>query len=116
MTRTLSAFLAGLIFGFGLILSQMVDPAKVLAFLDLAGNWDPSLAFVMGGALIVTAIGYRFVLGRAHPAFDDRFHLPSKTELDQELLIGAALFGVGAQALSEREHTRVECSRDEGGC
>ena len=64
MTRLVPAFVAGSLFGLGLLVSQMTNPAKVLAFLDVFGDWDPSLAFVMGGALLVTAVGYRFVLRR----------------------------------------------------
>ena len=93
--RTLVSFVAGLIFSVGLILSGMANPAKVQNFLDVFGSWDPSLAFVMGGAVIVTAIGYRLSFSRPAPMFDDRFHLPWRTAIDSRLLIGSALFGVG---------------------
>jgi uncharacterized membrane protein YedE/YeeE len=73
----------------------MANPAKVLNFFDFAGSWDPSLAFVMGSALIVTAIGYRFVLARPAPLLDPQFHLPSARRIDLPLLAGSALFGVG---------------------
>jgi uncharacterized protein len=87
--------LAGLLFGFGLLLSGMANPAKVLNFLDIAGPWDPSLAFVMGGAVIVTAIGYRLVLRRAKPILDASFHVPTSRQIDRKLVLGATIFGVG---------------------
>jgi len=95
MGRNLSALLAGLVFGLGLTVSQMVNPAKVLAFLDLFGNWDPSLAFVMGAALAVTAIGYRLAWRRPAPVFADRFQLPGNRRIDARLALGAVLFGIG---------------------
>ena len=95
MKLPLSTFVAGLLFGGGLTISQMVNPAKVIGFLDITGNWDPSLAFVMGGALLVTFIGYRFVLKRQAPLFEDRFRLPTRNDIDVSLIIGAALFGIG---------------------
>tara|TARA_R100000365_G_C2730842_1_gene61149 strand:- start:539 stop:979 length:441 start_codon:yes stop_codon:yes gene_type:complete len=95
MQRILLAGLIGLIFGSGIALSGMANPAKVLNFFDLAGTWDPSLAFVMGGALLVTAIGYRFVLKREKPVLEGRFHLPTSRKLDLPLLGGSAVFGIG---------------------
>ena len=95
MIRTVSAFLIGLVFGAGLLLSGMADPSKVLNFFDFAGSWDPSLAFVMGGALLVAAIGYRLVLARPAPVLASSFSLPALTTLDARLLGGAALFGIG---------------------
>ncbi|SOC00826.1 DUF6691 family protein [Stappia indica] len=95
MIRTVSAFLIGLVFGAGLLLSGMADPSKVLNFFDFAGSWDPSLAFVMGGALLVAAIGYRLVLARPAPVLASSFSLPALTTLDARLLAGAALFGIG---------------------
>lgn len=95
MKSTLAALLAGLVFGLGLTISQMINPAKVLSFLDITGNWDPSLLFVMGGALITTLIGYRFVLRAPKPMFADRFRLPTRKDIDGRLVGGAALFGVG---------------------
>lgn len=86
---------AGLIFGIGLILSGMADPAKVLNFLDVAGTWDPSLAFVMAGAIAVAAPGYWLVGKRERPLFDLRFHLPSLSSIDWKLITGSILFGVG---------------------
>jgi uncharacterized protein len=92
-------FVVGLIFGFGLLLSGMSDPAKVLNFLDLggvkSGTWDPSLAFVMAGAVAVTFVGFRVVLKRAQPLFADRFHMPTRRELDLRIVAGPAIFGVG---------------------
>jgi uncharacterized membrane protein YedE/YeeE len=97
--RLLVCALAGLVFGFGLILSGMADPAKVLAFLDVAGiadgSWDPSLAFVMAGAIAVAAPGFRLALRRRAPLFDGRFHLPTERRVDRRLLGGAAMFGLG---------------------
>jgi uncharacterized membrane protein YedE/YeeE len=87
--------LLGLLFGVGLVVSGMSDPAKVLNFLDLAGNWDPSLAFVMGAAVLVAFVGYRVVLRRDRPLMADGFHLPTKTTVDGRLLAGAAIFGIG---------------------
>lgn len=95
LARDAAALLAGTLFGAGLTVSQMINPRKVLAFLDLAGDWDPSLAFTMGGALLVTAIGYRLVLRRPGPAFDEAFHVPPKRAVDGRLVTGAALFGIG---------------------
>lgn len=95
MPRVLSAYGIGLLFGLGLVISQMVDPAKVLAFLDVAGAWDPSLAFVMFGAVAVTAIGYRLVFARQAPVLADRFQVPNRSDIDKELIVGSALFGVG---------------------
>lgn len=88
-------FLSGLVFAFGLALSQMVNPAKVLNFLDLAGHWDPTLAFVMGGALLVTVPAFRFILKRPHPLLAQAFHLPTRCDIDVRLLTGAGIFGVG---------------------
>jgi uncharacterized protein len=87
--------LVGLLFGFGLLLSGMANPEKVLNFLDIAGHWDPSLAFVMGGAVIVAAIGYRLTFRRAKPLLDDSFHLPASQQVDRKLILGAAIFGGG---------------------
>jgi len=95
MKRNAAAFLAGLTFGLGLTVSQMIDPAKVLAFLDLFGDWDPTLAVVMIGALAVTAFGYRLVLRRPAPVFEAEFLVPNRTDIDVRLVTGAALFGVG---------------------
>lgn len=95
MTRISSALVIGLIFGSGIALSGMANPAKVLNFFDFAGTWDPSLAFVMGGALIVTAVGYAFVLRREAPVLDRLFHLPTRRDIDIPLVAGSAVFGIG---------------------
>lgn len=88
-------FVIGLIFSAGLILAGMTDPAKVQNFLDLAGQWDPSLMFVMMGAIAVTFVGYKLVLKRKAPIFGGKFHLPTRKDADNRLLIGSALFGIG---------------------
>ncbi|SDL40042.1 DUF6691 family protein [Paracoccus chinensis] len=88
-------FLSGLVFGLGLVLSGMADPAKVLNFLDLTGRWDPSLAFVMGGATLTAFIGYRLVWRRSAPVLEARFDLPTNSRIDRPLVLGAALFGIG---------------------
>lgn len=93
--RRLFTLAAGLIFGLGLTISQMVNPAKVIAFFDVAGAWDPSLALVMAGALAVTFVGYRIAWRWKAPLFDASFHLPTTTAIDARLISGAALFGVG---------------------
>lgn len=93
--KALMGYLAGLAFGLGLAVSGMTDPARVLGFLDIAGAWDPTLLFVLGGAVITNFVGYRLVLRRSSPFFADVFHLPTKREFDSRLLTGAALFGVG---------------------
>lgn len=96
MLRLAIVYLIGLVFGLGIMISGMANPAKVLNFFDLAGSWDPSLALVMAGALAVTAIGYPLVFRhRPRPLLADRFHLPTLTAIDQPLILGAAVFGVG---------------------
>lgn len=93
--RLLCGYLIGLIFGVGIAISGMANPAKVLNFFDIAGTWDPSLIFVMGGALVTTFLGYRIVLGRGVPLLAGTFHLPAKQDLDKRLIAGSATFGVG---------------------
>ncbi|WP_084396698.1 DUF6691 family protein [Henriciella aquimarina] len=95
MARHIAAFVTGLVFGLGLVISQMVNPAKVLAFLDILGGWDPSLAFVMAAALAVTAVGYRIVWQRRSPVFAETFQLPGHQTVDARLATGAVLFGIG---------------------
>lgn len=95
MLRVVSAAAIGLVFGTGIVISGMANPAKVLNFFDVFGTWDPSLLLVMGSALAVTFIGYRFVLRRPAPVFDRKFHLPTKRDLDVPLIAGSALFGIG---------------------
>ncbi len=85
----------GLIFGAGLILSGMANPAKVQNFLDLFGTWDPSLAFVMGGAVLVAALGYRIAAGRSAPLLGGAFQIPNRTDIDTRVIVGPALFGIG---------------------
>ena len=95
----LAQFLIGLLFGSGLVISGMSNPEKVLNFLDLAaipsGGWDPSLALVMAGGVIVTYIGYKLVLKRERPLFDTQFHLSNRKNIDAPIIIGPAIFGVG---------------------
>ena len=93
--RLLSTYLIGLVFGVGISISGMANPAKVLNFFDIAGTWDPSLVFVMGGAVVVAFFGYRIVLRRPAPVLDAKFHLPDNPRIDARLLGGSALFGVG---------------------
>jgi uncharacterized membrane protein YedE/YeeE len=94
MVVPIAAFVSGLLFGLGLLVSQMINPAKVLAFLDLAGNWDPSLALVMVGALAVTLPGFRLA-ARRQPMFAQRMQIPMKRDIDLRLVLGAGLFGIG---------------------
>lgn len=93
--KTCAGYAAGLLFGLGLAVSGMTDPARVLGFLDVAGAWDPTLMFVLGGAVMTTFIGYRLVFRRSAPVLGGVFQLPTKKELDAKLLGGAALFGIG---------------------
>ena len=86
---------SGIIFSFGLVLSGMTNPEKVIGFLDIFGKWDPSLAFVMGGAVIFNLISFHFILKRKAPLFEQSFDLPLKVEIDKKLIIGASIFGVG---------------------
>ncbi len=96
MKKVFSAGIAGLIFGFGLTVSGMLDPMRVIGFLDITGGaWDPTLVFVLAGAVGVTAIGYGLVTKRAAPIYDAQFVLPPTKEVDARLLSGAAMFGVG---------------------
>jgi uncharacterized membrane protein YedE/YeeE len=95
MIRLLISLISGALFGVGLAIAQMTNPLKVLGFLDVAGDWDPSLAFVMGAAVMVTLVAFRVVLKRQAPLWDQRFHLPTLVKLDRRLLTGAALFGIG---------------------
>lgn len=92
--RAVAGLATGVLFGLGLSISSMVNPEKVLAFLDLSGPWDPSLALVMLAAFLVTWTGYRKVL-RNKPLLDDRLHLPAISKVDGRLLTGAVLFGAG---------------------
>ncbi|MHB1948494.1 MAG: DUF6691 family protein, partial [Gammaproteobacteria bacterium] len=89
------SFICGLLFGCGLTISNMINPSKIQNFLDVTGNWDPSLAFVMFSALVVTWIGYKFVLRKKRPEFTENFFLPTKKSVDKPLILGSALFGIG---------------------
>ncbi len=93
--KSITALITGLIFGTGLLISGMANPAKVQNFLDLFGTWDPSLAFVMGGAIAITMPGFWLARKRAKPLFHDVFHLPSRSDFDARLITGAAIFGIG---------------------
>lgn len=95
MNKIVIALICGILFGVGLSLSQMLSPDKVQSFLDLAGDWDPSLIFVMLGALTVTIPTFRFIRKREKPVLETSFHISHKTMIDKPLLLGAALFGMG---------------------
>ncbi|KIN62884.1 YeeE/YedE-like protein [Sulfitobacter noctilucicola] len=88
-------YLIGLVFGVGISISGMANPAKVLNFFDIAGSWDPSLIFVMGGALVTTFIGYKLVFGRSEPVFEGDFSVPTSRTIDLKLVGGSAVFGIG---------------------
>ncbi len=88
-------FLIGLLFGLGLVVGGMTNPAKVLNFLDFTGSFDPSLAFVMGGAVLVAAAGLRLAIARGRPLFASAFELPRRRDIESRLVGGAALFGIG---------------------
>lgn len=88
-------YLIGLVFGLGIAISGMANPSKVVNFFDVAGTWDPSLAFVMGGAVIVAGIGYQLVFRRKRPVFDPDFNVPTSRVIDARLVGGSALFGIG---------------------
>ena len=90
----LTGLVSGVVFGLGLSLSQMTNPEKILAFLDIFGNWDPSLLFTMAASVLVTSIGYRIVLHKG-PIFNGQLHLPTRSDIDTRLLLGSAIFGVG---------------------
>ena len=95
MNKIFLALLSGIIFGLDLSFSQMINPDKVINFLDISGNWDPRLAFVMMGALAVTFISFKWILKRPQPIWEDGFHISKRTEIDKALLGGAAIFGIG---------------------
>ena len=95
IARILVPALSGSLFGAGLALGGMTDPARVRGFLDLFGAWDPTLAFVMGGAVLVMAVAWRFIPKMAHPFFANGFSLPDRSDLTPQLMVGAGLFGIG---------------------
>ena len=91
----LTALVAGVLFGVGLVVSGMTDPSKVLGFLDLAGRWDPSLGFVMAGAILVGLVAFRFAAGRDKSLLGGAMRLPSSTHIDRRLVWGGLAFGAG---------------------
>ena len=93
--QALASFLCGLIFGFGLLISGMTQPAKVLGFLDIFGRWDPTLVFVMVGALAVSSVGYALARRQIRPVIAAEHFWPKKTDIDRPLVIGSVLFGIG---------------------
>lgn len=95
MLKMLVNLFGGTLFGLGLAISGMVNPQKVIGFLDFAGDWDPTLALVFGGALLVTIPAFRLILRRSRPVLAEEFELPSKKDVDGRLLAGAAIFGIG---------------------
>ena len=96
MLKYISSAIAGGVFGFGIAISCMANPAKVLNFFDIFGTWDPSLVFVMGGAMITALIGYRLVFGvQKRPLFEVSFSLPSAKQIDRRLILGSIVFGIG---------------------
>jgi hypothetical protein len=95
MNVNLMALVSGVLFGLGLGVSQMIDRDRVLNFLDITGVWDPTLLLVLGGAVAVTMVAFRFILRRPHPFFTDKFQLPTKKDIDLPLVLGSAIFGIG---------------------
>jgi len=95
MKARVAALISGILFGLGLTVSQMVNPQKVLGFLDVAGQWDPSLLLVMGGGVLVTVLSFPWIQRRGRPLWAERFSLPTRSDIDRNLLLGAALFGSG---------------------
>lgn len=93
--RAVAALFCGTVFGLGLAVSGMVDPARVRGFLDVSGHWNPALVFVLAGAVTVAFLGVRLTAGWRRPAFDDDFHLPRASRIDAALVVGAAIFGAG---------------------
>lgn len=93
--QSTAALASGIVFGFGLSLSGMLNPVRVQGFLDIFGTWDPSLAFVLGGAVTIAFIGVRMTSRMQRPVLDDRFHMPQNNRIDAPLVIGSALFGLG---------------------
>ena len=95
MKQILAALVSGFIFGIGLMVSQMANPDKVLNFLDVTGQWDPSLLLVLGGAVVTTTLLYRRIFLIKTPLLETRFYLPETTVIDRALILGALLFGIG---------------------
>ncbi len=95
MKRLATAVVSGLVFGLGLAVSGMVNPAKITGFLDVAGNWDPSLAIVLAAATGTTVLCFRYILKRGRPLLDTEFHMPTRSDVDYSLVLGAGIFGIG---------------------
>lgn len=95
MLSLIAALIAGTLFGLGLAIAQMIDPAKVINFLDISGTWDPSLAFVMGGGLLVNAIATPLIMRRKTPILAEFFRAPTRHQVDKRLIVGGILFGAG---------------------
>jgi uncharacterized membrane protein YedE/YeeE len=95
MKTVIFASVSGVLFGLGLCVSEMINPARVVGFLDVLGDWDSTLVFVMAAAVGITGIGFPVVLGRSKPLFADRFEVPKKFDIDARLLTGSVIFGVG---------------------
>lgn len=95
MKHQITHFLVGILFGIGLMISGMTQPAKVIGFLDIFGNWVPDLAFVMIGAILINSIAHKLLMRRGRPLFGSGFNLPSKKDLDKPLIQGSILFGIG---------------------
>ena len=93
--RIFIAIIAGLLFGFGMGLSQMMDPARAIGFMDITGVWDPTLLFVLPGALLVAIIAFRLIFRRAQPLLDTKFYVPTRRDIDRPLIMGAVIFGIG---------------------
>ena len=92
---TMFSFLSGLVFSIGLVISGMINPKKVIGFLDIFGQWDYSLAFVMGGAVVFNLVSFKLLKKKSSPLFTKEFNLPTAVKIDRSLIIGSALFGVG---------------------
>ena len=95
MKSTLAALISGIIFGLGLCVSEMINPTRVIGFLDPLGSWDATLLFVMIAALAVTGIGFPLVLKRANPLLGDKFFVPERSDIDSRLIAGSVIFGIG---------------------
>ncbi|MBL1210116.1 YeeE/YedE family protein [Geminocystis sp. GBBB08] len=93
--QNITALISGLLFGLGLSISQMIDRERVIGFLNVTGKWDATLMFVLGGAVGVTIITFRFILPLKHPIFDSKFYLPTRQDIDGKLILGAVIFGIG---------------------
>ena len=95
MARLAASLFCGLVFGLGLAIAGMTDPRRIGGFLDVAGVWDPSLAFTMAGALAVTFVAFPLIRRKGHAVFDEKLHLPTRRDIDPPLVYGSALFGIG---------------------